>query len=86
MASRNIYREVRAKFEVTPTARIKYANLYEDALKREEICQLPFKAAIDSRSRAFQFRVLHRYLATSMFFHKIGWVNSPLCSFLSTYL
>lgn len=37
--------------------------------------------AIDSRSRAVRFRVLHRYLATTMFLHKIGLVTSPLCSF-----
>lgn len=42
---------------------------------------LPFKVAIDSRSRAVRFRVLHRYLATNMFLHKIGLVTSPLCSF-----
>ena len=29
------------------------------ALKWTEIYQLPFKVAIDSRPRAFQFRVLH---------------------------
>ena len=60
---------------------IRYANLYEEALKWKEIYQLPFKVAIDSRSQAFQFTVLHGYLATNMFLHKIRFVTSPLCSF-----
>ena len=36
---------------------------------------------MDSRSREFQFKVLHRYLATSKFLHKIGLVPSFLCTF-----
>ena len=36
---------------------------------------------VDSRSREFQFKVLHRYLATNKFLHKIGLVPSLLCTF-----
>ena len=36
---------------------------------------------VDSRSREFQFKVLHRYLATNKFLHKIGLVPSSLCTF-----
>ena len=36
---------------------------------------------VDSRSHEFQFKVLHRYLATNKFLHKIGLVPSSLCTF-----
>ena len=36
---------------------------------------------VDSRSREFQFNVLHRYLATNKFLYQIGLVPSSLCTF-----
>ena len=36
---------------------------------------------VDSRSREFQFKVLHRYLATNKFLHKIALVPLFLCTF-----
>ena len=36
---------------------------------------------MDSKSREFQFKVLHRYLATNKLLHKIGLVPSFLCTF-----
>ena len=36
---------------------------------------------VNSRSREFQFKVLHRYLATNKFLHKIGLVPSCSCTF-----
>ena len=41
----------------------------------------PFRVTVDSRSREFQFKVLHRYLATNKFLHKIGLAPSFLCIF-----
>ena len=43
--------------------------------------RIPFKVAIDSRSREFQFNVLHSCLATNKFLHKIGLAPSFLCTF-----
>ena len=36
---------------------------------------------VDSKSREFQFNVLHRYLAMNKFLHKIGLVPLFLCTF-----
>ena len=46
-----------------------------------EIYRIPFRVTVDSRSREFQFKVLHKYLATNKFLHKIGLVPSFLCTF-----
>ena len=45
---------------------------YNYQLDWKEIYCIPFRVTVDSRSREFQFNVLHRYLATNKFLHKIG--------------
>ena len=42
---------------------------------------IPFKVAIDSRSREFQYKISHRYLGTNKFLYKIGLVPSSMCTF-----
>ena len=79
--SKNIYKEVRSKVEITPTAQLKYSEKYNYQLDWKEIYRIPFRETVDSRSRDFQFKVLHRYLATNKFLHKIGVVPSSLCTF-----
>ena len=71
---KSIYNEVRSKNEGVPTAQLRYTETYCETLKWEEIYRIPFKVAIDSRSREFQYKILHRYLATNKFLHKIGLV------------
>ena len=46
-----------------------------------KIYQLLYKTTISTSARWFQFRLLHRILATNTFLHKIGIVTSNLCSF-----
>ena len=77
--SKNIYKEVRSKTETIPTAQLKYPEKYYE-LDWKEIYCIPFRVTVDSRSREFQFKVLHRYLATKTFLHKIGLVPSFLCA------
>ena len=79
--SKNIYKEVRSKVEIIPTAQLKYSEKYNYQLDWQEIYCIPFRVTVDSRSREFQFKVLHRYLATNKFLHKIGLVPSFLCTF-----
>ena len=79
--SKNIYKEVRSKVEIIPTAQLKYSEKYNYQLDWKEIYRIPFRVTVDSRSREFQFKVLHRYLATNKFLHKIGLVPSFLCTF-----
>ena len=76
-----IYKEVRSKIEIITTAQLKYAGKYNYQLDWREIYCIPFRVTVDSRSREFQFKVLHRYLATNKFLHKIGLVPSFLCTF-----
>ena len=70
-----MYKEVRSKAEITPTAQLKYSEKHNYDLDWKEIYLIPFKVTVESRSREFQFKVLHRYLATNKFLHKIGLVH-----------
>ncbi len=40
-----------------------------------------FSMSSDTKLRWFQFRLVHRILATNKFLHKIGIKNNPMCSF-----
>ena len=54
--SKNIYKEVRSKVEIIPTAQLKYSEKYNYQLDWKEIYCIPFRVTVDSRSREFQFR------------------------------
>ena len=80
--SKNVYKEIRAKFERTPTAEKKFTDLYSGkCLDWHEINKLPFKILVDTKSREFQYKILNRYLVTNSFLCKIGLITSPLCTF-----
>ncbi|KAK2561448.1 hypothetical protein P5673_015414 [Acropora cervicornis] len=81
VSSKKIYKEVRSKVEIIPTAQLKYSEKYNYQLDWKEIYCIPFRVTVVSRSREFQFKVLHRYLATNKFLHKIGLLPSFLCTF-----
>ena len=42
---------------------------------------LPFKVALDTKTREFQYKILNRYLVTNTFLKKIGKTDSSACSF-----
>ena len=46
----------------------------------EEIYSLRYQVALDTKSREFQYKLFHRYLATNDFLNKIGISSSPRCS------
>ena len=77
----SIYKEIRDREIVQPTAQKKYVEFFEnDDLNRQEIYSLRYQVALDTKSREFQYKLLHRYLATNDFLNKIGISSSPRCS------
>jgi len=72
--SKTIYVEVRRKFEKAPTAQA-------DLLINFSILKLPFKVAMDTKTREFQYTILNKYLPTNSFLYKVGLKPSPLCTF-----
>ena len=79
--SKGIYKEIRDGEIVQPTAQKKYVEFFEnDDLNWKDIYSLPYQVALDTKSREFQYKLLHRYLATNDFLNKIGISSSPRCS------
>ena len=66
--SKGIYKEIRDGEIVQPTAQKKYVEFFEkDYLNWKEIYSLPYQVALDTKSREFQYKLLHRYLTTNDF-------------------
>ena len=80
--SKNVYSEIRARYEARPTAQARFEEQFPNiCLDWRDIYKLPFSVLIDTKSREFQYRILNRYLTTNSFLYKIGLANSPLCKF-----
>ena len=80
--SKSVYGELKSKLTTLPTAQSRYNELVKDAhLEWKEIHSLPFRVALDTKSREFQCRVLNSHLATNIFLKKIGKISSSACSF-----
>ena len=80
--SKGIYKDIRDGEIVQSTAQ---KNCVEFFLKwwfelERNLQPLPFQVALDTESCEFQYKLLHRYLATNDFFNKIGISSSPRCS------
>ena len=80
VSSKSISKELRSKVTASPTTQAKYIELFEnDNLEWNEIYSLPFKVALDTRTREFQYRLLNSYLATNSFLQKIGKIDLSTC-------
>ena len=82
--SNSIYRELISVLVTPPTAQSRYNESFDTVcLEWKEIYSLPFKVALNTKLREFQYKVLNRYLATNTFLKKIGKTDSSACSFCS---
>ena len=80
--SKSIYRELISRLVTPPTAQLRYNESFDNiCLEWKEIYSLPFKVALDTKSREFQYKVVNRYLVTDTFLKKIGKIDSSACSF-----
>ena len=81
-SSRRVYWHLEEKIKIAPTAESKYEDIYwAPDVWWEQFYLLPRKATLDSKTREFQYKLLHRIIYTSTFLHKMGLVPSPMCSF-----
>ena len=76
-ASKDIYGEIRSKYETAPTAQAKYSEQYFSVcLEWKEICNLPFNVLNQKKSREFQYKILNRYLTLNECFSTQNWFDS----------
>ena len=83
--SKSIYGELISGLVTPPTAQLRqlrYNERFDNVcLEWEQIYSLPFKVALDTKLREFQYKVLNRYLVKNTFLKKIGKIDSSACSF-----
>lgn len=81
-ASKTVHKELRNRIIAPPTAQLKFnAEFVDDVFDWKEIYSLPFRAALDTKSREFQYKLLNRCLMTTAFLFKVGLASTPACSF-----
>ena len=56
------------------------ARFINDVLEWKEIYALPFRVALDTKLREFQYKLLNRCLVTNILLYKINVVQSQACS------
>ena len=84
LSSKKIYNLLISKISKPPTAKKKLENQYASetsSLDWETIYTLPFKCALDTKSREFQYKILNQILPLNTFLFKICKTESPLCAF-----
>ena len=81
-SSRGVYWDLVEKIKIAPTAESKYEEIFSaHDLRWEQFYLLPRKATLDSKTREFQYKLLHRIIYTNKILYKMGLVPSPMCSF-----
>ena len=81
-SSRGVYLDLVEKIKIAPTAESKYEDIFSaHDLRWEQLYLLPRKATLDSKTREFQYKLLHRIFYTNKILHKMGLVSLPMCSF-----
>ena len=81
-SSQWIYWNLVGKIREKLTAESKYEDLFSmHGLQWEQVYLLPRRATLDSKTREFQYKLLHRIICTNKSLSKMGLVPSTMCSF-----
>ena len=80
MSSKSIYSALVKRVQISPTAQSKFDCLYNisDFLDWKNIYQLSGRVTLDTRTRAFQYKILNRILYTNSILYKMKLIPSPL--------
>ena len=83
ISSKSIYLALFKRVQIPPTAQSKFDSLYNisNILDWKNIYQLPGRVTLDTRTRAFQYKILNRILYTNSILYEMELIPSPLCTF-----
>ena len=83
MSSKSIYSALVKRVQIPPTAQSKFDSLYNisNIIDWQNIYQLPGRVTLDTRTRAFQYKILNCILYTNSILYKMKLIPSPLCTF-----
>ena len=75
-----VYKELRDGMVTSPTAQLNFNAYFVYDTNAKKIYSSPYRVALDTKTREFQYKVLNRCLVTNAFLCKIGIIPSPACS------
>ena len=83
MTSKSIYSTLVKRIQISPTAQSKFNSEYNISgnIDWKNIYLLPGRVTLDTRMRAFQYKILNRILYTNKILYKMNLVPSPMCTF-----
>jgi len=83
MTSKSIYSTLVKRIQISPTAQSKFNSVYNISgnIDWKNIYLLPGRVTLDTRTRAFQYKILNRILYTNKILYKMNLVPSPMCTF-----
>ena len=85
-SSRVLYWDLVKKIEAIPTSKCKYEELFPTTdLSWQEIYLLPRNVTVDTKTREFQYKLLHRIVFTNKALYKMGIVSSSMCTFYGKF-
>ena len=87
MSPKQIYDSVLVQHVTRPTSEIKLGELLAIDFEEsdwENVYRLPFLATIESKLRAFQFKINHNIYYTNQKLHTVKISDTPLCYFCKT--
>jgi hypothetical protein len=85
VSSKQVYTTLIANRVSPPCTKFFYENNFNESIDWKFVFTLPAKSCLDTKTREFQFKILHRIVFTKKLLFKIGKTASPLCSFCSKY-
>ena len=80
MTSKSIYSTLVKRIQIPPTAQSKFNSVYNISgiIDWKNIYLLPGRVTLDTRTRAFQCKILNRILYTNRILYKMNLVPSPM--------
>ena len=78
--SKKLYSELVETIQVDPSGRHKHSLMFNNCnLDWDTIYLIPHAVTLDTKTRIFQYKLIHRILHTNKSLHKMKMVDSPLC-------
>lgn len=85
ISSKIVYEEFLSRKVIPPTAQNKYKKEYPNlSVDWKKIYSLAFSVTLDTKLRAFQYKLLNHILYTNDRLYKFKIVDSPLCAFCNS--
>ena len=82
LTSKKVYGSLIASRAKEPSSKVRFTQHFSDEnLDWKTIYKIPFVSTIDTKTRMFQFKILHGILFTNSTLFKMKLTPSPLCTF-----